>query len=359
MFYIEKISLQNFKNYDEFTSNFTNGVNCIIGNNGIGKTNLLDAIYYLAFTKSAFNTVDSQLIRNKEDAFFINGFFNIKYQKNFISAGFTKGKKKEFLKNKKPIGKISNFIGNFPIVLITPYDTDLIRDTSDTRRKFFDGLISIINPEYLEVLLKYKNLLKNRNSLLKNNLKFGNLDTDLLSVITNQMIPLAQLINKSRLEILDDFITEFSSIYNKITSDIEEIAIGFEAKFTTQELKQCFDESLQKDKILGRTNFGPHRDDFEFTMNNMSVNKFGSQGQQKSFIIALKLAQFNIIEQHKGIKPILMLDDFFDRIDNQRLENFASILKQNHFGQVFITDSHPNRVKKVLQDVSLNFIDII
>lgn len=358
MFYIEKISLQNFKNYEVFTSNFKSGVNCIVGKNGIGKTNLLDSIYYLAFTKSAFNSIDNQLINNEFDHFYVNGYFKNNDAIDFISSGLIKGKKKEFLRNKKPIGKISSFIGTYPIVLITPYDTDLIRESSDSRRKFFDGLISQMNIDYLEILLKYKNLIKNRNALLKDNLKHGNLDLALLNVITDQIIPLAQKINQSRSEILNDFKLEFSKVYKELTSDSEEIEIEFDVTSKKDEIQLGFEKSFEKDKILGRTNFGPHKDDFIFLMNELSINKFGSQGQQKSFIIALKIVQFNLIEKAKGIKPILMLDDFFDRIDNERIDNFSKMLRENKFGQVFITDSHPERVEKVLGEFPINFIDI-
>jgi len=358
VFYIEKISLQNFKNYTEFSSTFDSGVNCIVGKNGIGKTNLLDAIYFLAFTKSAFNSIDNQLIKNDSTHFYVNGFFNINDDKDFISSGLQKGKKKDFLKNKKSIGKLSKFVGSYPIVLITPYDTDLIRETSDARRKFFDGLISQMDSEYLDVLLKYKNLIKNRNVLLKDNLKYGNLDLALLNVLTDQIIPLAQKINTERTNVLIKFKKEFSKVYKDLTTDSEEIEIEFEAETNSEAIQKGFDNVFEKDKILGRTNFGPHKDDFTFLMNRMSVNKFGSQGQQKSFIIALKVVQFNLIKKAKGIKPILMLDDFFDRIDSERIQNFSKMLKNNKFGQVFITDSHPKRVEKVLKDIPLNLIDI-
>lgn len=358
MFYIEKISLLNFKNYQDFSTNFDSGVNCIVGKNGIGKTNLLDAIYFLAFTKSAFNSIDNQLINTNSNHFYVNGFFKNGDTKDFISSGLEKGKKKEFLKNKKPIGKLSEFVGAYPIVLITPYDTDLIRETSDARRKFFDGLISQMNSEYLDVLLKYKVLIKNRNALLKHNLKHGRLDEALLQVLTEQLLPLARKINIERTNILADFKKEFSIVYRKLTSDSEDIEIEFDAEIDAQKISNGFQKCLQKDKILGRTNFGPHKDDFHFLMNGMSVNKFGSQGQQKSFIIALKLAQFNLIEKARNIKPILMLDDFFDRIDKERIENFSKMLQEKKFGQVFITDSHPERLKNHIKNIELTQINV-
>ena len=358
MFYIEKISLQNFKNYDDFSTDFSQNLNCIIGKNGIGKTNLLDAIYFLAFTKSVFNSVDNQLININQNYFYANGFFVKNNEKDFISSGLVKGKKKEFLKNKKTIGKLSEYVGNYPIVLITPYDTDLIRETSEARRKFFDGLISQMNSEYLEILLKYKNLIKNRNVLLKDNLKYGNLDLALLNVIADQIIPLAKKINEERTSILVDFKNEFAKVYQELTSDTEKIEIEYEVDVEKSDIKSGFDNSFEKDKILGRTNYGPHKDDFNFLMNGMSVNKFGSQGQQKSFIIALKIAQFNLIEKAKNIKPILMLDDFFDRIDNERIENFSEMLKDKKFGQVFITDSHPDRIYKYLDKIEYKVINV-
>ena len=358
MFYIEKISLQNFKNYTEFNSTFDVGLNCIVGKNGIGKTNLLDAIYLLAFTKSAFNSIDNQLIKDDLTHFYVDGFFKINDETDFISSGLEKGKKKAFLKNKKPIGKLSEYVGSYPIVLITPYDTDLIRESSDARRKFFDGLISQMNSGYLDVLLKYKTLIKNRNIVLKDNLKYRNLDLALLNVLTDQIKPLAKIINEERTKVLASFKSEFTKVYKELTTDSEEIEIECTVETEIDKIQEGFDNTFEKDKILGRTSFGPHKDDFNFLMNNMRINKFGSQGQQKSFIIALKIVQFNLIEKAKNIKPILMLDDFFDRIDDERINNFSEMLKNNKFGQVFITDSHPERIKKVLKDIPINFIDI-
>lgn len=358
MFYIEKISLTNFKNYEELSVSFDPGVNCIVGKNGIGKTNLLDAIYILAFTKSAFNSIDSQLIKHETEGYFVNGFFLHSDEKDFISTGLANGRKKEFLRNKKSIGKITEYIGRYPIVLVTPYDTDLIREGGETRRKFFDGLISQIDPKYLESILKYKALLKNRNSLLKQNLKSGKLDVDLLQVLDDQIIPLAAYINKAREELLKRFTKECSSSYLQLTTAKENIEIIYEAETSIKKLKEQLKEALPKDKMLGRTTYGPHKDDFQFIMNNTSVNKFGSQGQQKSFIIALKLAQFKLIEKDKKIKPILMLDDFFDRIDNERIGKFSQMIKDNQFGQIFITDSHPKRLEESLANIKFNTISI-
>lgn len=358
MFYIKKIWLQNFKNYSEFEAVLSPHINAIVGKNGIGKTNFLDAIYYLGFTKSAFNSIDSQLIRTNEPHFILNGHFANKDDSDFISCRLIAGKKKEINKNKKPIKKVADHIGNYPIVMVTPYDTDLIRDSSESRRKFFDGLISQMDSKYLELLLKYKNLVKQRNALLKTHLKTGRLDDELLSVLTEQMIPIATSINKQRAQILKIFTPEFQKIYAQISSGDEQIGINYSPQTSKKEIQLGFKQSEEKDKILGRTNYGPHRDDYEFLMNDISVNKFASQGQQKSFIIALKVAQFNLIENAKKIKPILMLDDFFDRIDHERIDNFVKMLEADSFGQVFITDSHPERVESLFKRKEVNLIEL-
>lgn len=346
MLYIKKISLFNFKNYDELNLSFDKDVNCIVGKNGSGKTNLLDAIYYLAFTKSAFNHLDNQLIKKGETSFFVNGTFKYKKREDFISTGLTRGKKKEFLCNKKPYEKLNEHIGKIPLVLVTPYDTDLIREGSETRRKFFDGIISQLDSTYLNHLIQYNQLLKQRNYLLKSYLETRRLDEDLLTVLTEQMIPFAEYIFTARNNFLKDYIPIFKDKYKLLTNESELVSIQSKLSIKSESISDEFKVSLVKDKQNGRSNFGPHRQDYAFLMNEMNVNKFGSQGQQKSFIIALKLAQFQIIESRKKIRPILMLDDMFDRIDQNRINQFIEMISAKEFGQLFITDTHKERIEK-------------
>lgn len=318
---------------------------------------MLDAIYYLAFTKSAFNHLDSQLIKKGEDSFFLNGHFITNKKKSFISAGLKKGSKKEFMCDKKSYDKLNEHIGKIPVVLITPYDTDLIREGSETRRKFFDSIISQLDSKYLTCLIKYNHLLKQRNSILKTYLETRQINDDLLSVITQQMIPLTTYIFKARKTFLNTFITIFKTKYKVLTNQQEKVNVKSKIDLSVDTIQNEFDINISKDKQTGRTNFGPHRQDYTYFMNDMNVNKFGSQGQQKSFIIALKLAQFEIIENQKGIKPILMLDDMFDRIDQNRINQFIEMINSNQFGQIFITDTHHDRIESTFKNIKHSLIE--
>lgn len=358
MFYIEKISLTHFKNYEGFQMDFHPKLNCIVGFNGMGKTNLLDAIYYLAFTKSAFHSTDAQLIHHNADAAFVNGTFIHNTSNNFISFGIEKRKKKQFLVNKKPLERISDHIGNLPIVMVSPYDTDLIRDGSESRRKFFDGIISQLSSEYLDALLTYKQLLKHRNSLLKAYIETGRLNKDLLQVITLQMNDPAAIIMKHRGTFLAEFTPLFTHNYEQLTANAERVEVQYHASFSDTDFDAECALHEQKDMRSGRTSAGPHKDDFEFLFNGTSVHKYGSQGQQKSFIIALKLAQYDILHKQKGMKPILMMDDFFDRIDENRITQFSKMIHEERFGQIFITDSHEKRIKEVMNQKELKVIKI-
>lgn len=253
--------------------------------------------------------------------------------------------------NKKPYEKLNEHIGKVPLVMITPYDTDLIREGSEMRRKFFDGIISQLDTSYLNQLIKYNQLLKQRNFILKSYLETRRLDGDLLTVITDQMIPLARYIFEKRDLFLKAYIPIFKEKYKILTNESEKVTVNSKLKVETDKVEEEFELSLVKDKQNGRTNFGPHRQDYAFLMNDMNINKFGSQGQQKSFIIALKLAQFQIIENQKNIKPILMLDDMFDRIDQNRINQFIEMIRSGEFGQLFITDTHQDRIEATFHNV--------
>ncbi len=350
---IEKLYLSNFKNYEELSLRFEQPVNCFVGENGSGKTNLLDAIYFLLLTKSALNT-DAQLIRKSSDHFIATTNLQSEDHSFFISATLQPGKKKQFLLNKEPYKKISAHIGKFPVVMISPYDNSLIHDGSEARRRFFDGIIAQMEPSYLDSLLSYAKILKQRNKVLKHYVETRYLDKDLLWSIDKQLIPVGNTILAKRAELMKYFIPVFAKDYGFISGEKEEVRITYQSALMDTDFKDLLILSFEKDKILGRTNVGIHKDDYLFELEDMSLSKFGSQGQQKSFIMALKFANYKLIEENKKFKPILLLDDIFDRMDGKRIGKFVEMVKAGVFGQLFISDTHPERIELLFKDMKDN-----
>lgn len=349
---LENISLVNFKNYTSLDISFSPDVNCFVGHNGSGKTNLLDAIYYLSMTKSAFNNVDQQNIRHNEAFFAIKGVF-IKQEENItVHCSLKSGQKKVLKKNKKIYNKISEHIGHFPTVLIAPYDTDLIREGSETRRKFFDSILSQINQDYLQKLMQYNQFLKQRNSLLKQFAERQYFDKDLLMSYNVPLIDLGRYIFEERKHFLEQFKSIFLKHFDFISAKKELPELSYRSDLLQEGFEKAFHESLKKDLLLQRTNLGIHKDDFEFAIDNNPIKKFGSQGQQKSFIIALKLAQFDIVKNMKGFNPLLLLDDIFDKLDDLRIHKLMTMVAGNRFGQIFVTDARPERTKKMFESIN-------
>lgn len=348
---LENISLVNFKNYANLKLAFSKGVNCIVGNNGVGKTNLLDAIFYLSMTKSAFNNVDQQNIMHGEQFFSIQGSFNKAEAQWNVHCSLKSGQKKIFKKNKKVYEKISEHIGEFPVVLIAPYDTDLIREGSETRRKFFDSILSQIYPEYLKFLLQYNHFLKQRNSLLKQFADRHYFDQDLLEPYDVQLIKLGVEIFERRNAFIAEFKPVFTSHFEFLSSKKEQTDLTYNSDLFIPNYSSLFKENLKKDMLLQRTTLGIHKDDFDFSIEGNPLKKFGSQGQQKSFIIALKLAHFDLIKHIKGFKPLLLLDDIFDKLDDLRIKKLMNMVAGNSFGQIFVTDARPERTIAVFKSI--------
>ncbi len=349
--HIENITLFNFKNYDDFNIDFSSHINCIAGNNGAGKTNLLDAIYYLCLTKSSLLSTDSLLIRYEQPFFMVKGDFLKKDKKHTIHASLKIRQKKVIKCDDLPYEKISEHIGKFPVVLISPNDTDLIRDGSETRRKFLDSIISQFDLQYLETLIRYNRLLKERNSLLKQFAETRRRDTDLLDTFDDQIIPLAKAIFTKRKAFLTDFLVHFESAFNAISHGNEKVSFVYNSQLFEDNFDFRFRNAVEKDILRQRTSCGIHKDDLVFEIEGHALKKFGSQGQQKSFVIALQLAKFRSIENHCGFKPILLLDDIFDKLDDTRIHSLIKMLENKDFGQVFITDARVERTKKLLESV--------
>ncbi len=344
---LENISLVNFKNYEDLNLTFSPQINCFVGHNGVGKTNILDAVYYLSMTKSAFNNVDHQNIRHNESFFAIHGSF-LKAEEQFrIHVSLKNGQKKVIKKDKKVYEKISEHIGEFPVVLIAPYDTDLIREGSEGRRRFFDSILAQLDQEYLKALLQYNHALKQRNSLLKQFAERRYFDSDLLEPYDRQMIDLGEKIWKKRKEFIAEFKPVFASHFEFLSSKKEETDLNYVSDLIAPDFAKLFKSSQKKDLAIQRTTLGIHKDEFEFTIAGNPLKKFGSQGQQKSFIIALKLAHFDMIKNSKGFKPLLLLDDIFDKLDELRIQKLMNMVAGNAFGQIFVTDARPERTNEV------------
>ncbi|MEO1097991.1 MAG: DNA replication/repair protein RecF [Bacteroidota bacterium] len=352
--HVVKLSLINFKNYAEITLDFSQQINCIVGSNGAGKTNLLDAIHYLSLTKSAFNAVDSQNIRFGQDYFMIKGLINKDGDGGTeVLCALQKGKKKTFKVNKSEYEKFSNHIGQFPVVLIAPDDSEVIKGSGALRRKFFDSMTSHINREYLEDLVRYNHFLKQRNALLKKFNEGFRFDEDLLLPYNKELIKLNKRIHKGRLDFSRRFNSLFELVYQELSMGKEVARVVYESSVDTGNLEQQFENSLEKDRVLERTTLGIHRDDFKFLLNDKSVKKFGSQGQQKSFLLALKVANYKLIKEFKDFNPVLMLDDIFDKLDAQRISRLLKIISKDDFGQIFITDARKERTVQLLKQLNL------
>lgn len=350
--YLENISLMHFKNYRECQLEFSPQVNCIVGVNGSGKTNLLDAIHYLSLTKSAFNTIDQQNIQHGADFFSIRGIMNKEGKQYQLQCSLKAGGKKIFQKDKKAYQRLSQHVGLFPTVLITPYDTDLIREGSEIRRKFLNNILSQLSTAYLDALLNYQHLLKQRNQLLKDFASGKPYDSLLISSFDKPMLELGKEIFQQRKEFMGHFLDSFQEHYASLSGGNEQVDLVYESHYQSGEFETDFKEALQKDLVLMRTTKGIHKDDLIAKINDRPMRKFGSQGQQKCFVIAMKLAQFEIIREQKGIKPILLLDDIFDKLDDERIGKLMTMVSSQVFGQLFFTDARPERTSRILEVVN-------
>jgi DNA replication and repair protein RecF len=350
---LQTLQLVNFKNYGEVRIDLSAKINVLVGTNGSGKTNLLDSIYCLSMTKSAISSSDNFCIRQGEQFFFIKGRFKEDKHVQDISLAVQNGSKKTIKEGVNEYQKLSDHIGKYPVVLIAPDDTELVKEGSEERRKFFDSIISQLDRSYLEALMQYNHALKQRNSLLKMFAEANSLDAVALESYDRLLIQLGNQIFEKRKAFTEEFLPVFRYFYNIIVD--RELA---DLEYTTELKKISFQDGLiknrQRDLLLQRTNFGIHRDDYLFTLGSGDLKKLGSQGQQKSFIIALKLAQFEVIKRHKGFKPILLLDDIFDKLDDFRIARLLELIKQDELGQLFITDARPDRTSALLEQINVS-----
>jgi len=348
---LKTLSVLNYKNFDSKTFEFDAKINCFVGANGIGKTNILDAIYHLSFGKSYFNPIASQNIKHNEDFFVVDGVYSKNDRQEKIIVSLKKGQKKIIKRNSKVYDKFSDHIGFLPLVIISPADRDLIIEGSDTRRKFMDGVISQSDKTYLKQLISYNKVLTQRNALLKYFAVNNTFNSDTLDIYNAQLNELGQSIHEKRNEFLKVFSPIFKERYKVISSGNEIVNLSYKSDLFDDSLSTLLKNNLNKDKALQYTSVGIHKDDLKFEIEEYPIKKFGSQGQQKSFLIALKLAQFDFIKVQSGITPILLLDDIFDKLDENRVSQIIALVDNENFGQIFITDTHPERTEKAIKQV--------
>lgn len=353
--FLKKLSLINYKNFDSQNLEFDSKINCFVGQNGIGKTNILDAIYHLSFGKSYFNPIATQNIKHGEDFYVIEGNFEKNDREEKIVCSLKKGMKKIIKKNGKAYEKFADHIGFLPLVIISPSDRDLITEGSDTRRKFMDGVISQSDKEYLQTLIKYNKILVQRNSLLKYFAANQTFDKTTLSVYNEQLHGFGTQIFNKRVAFLNTFVPIFKEQYQIISGGNEEVSLVYESKLLNDSLLSLFDSYLDKDRALQYTSVGIHKDDLNFDLGEHAIKKFGSQGQQKSFLIALKLAQFHFIKEQSNTTPILLLDDIFDKLDEHRVSHIISLVNDENFGQLFISDTHAERTENVIKTIHQSY----
>jgi len=347
--YLKKISLFNYKNFSEANFDFDCKINCFVGKNGIGKTNVLDAIYHLAYGKSYFNPLAVQNIKHGEEFFVIDGEFEKNERNEQIVCSLKKGLKKILKRNGKQYDKFSDHIGFIPLVIISPADRDLIIEGSETRRKFMDSVISQLNAHYLQQLIQYQKILNQRNALLKYFALNHVFEMDTLSIYNEQLDTLGQTIFETRKKFIVDFIPVFNKHHQAITGSAETVQLIYESQLLEKDLLKLLEENINKDRALHYTSVGIHKDDLSFEIDHYPIKKFGSQGQQKSFLIALKLAQFEFVKKQSGQKPILLFDDIFDKLDESRVEKIIEMVNNDEFGQLFISDTHAERTEAIVK----------
>lgn len=353
--FLKELSLTNYKNFESLKFSFDTKIICFVGLNGVGKTNILDSIYHLSYTKSYFNPIPSQNIKHGATFFFISGRYMIHDKEENILVSLKKGDKKIIKRNNKLYKKFSDHIGKIPLVLISPDDRNLIIEGSETRRKFIDGIISQTDKEYLNNLIDYNKTLKQRNALLK--MFYDNSESirKTIDIYDRQLSSDAQKIYDKRREFLNEFIPIFKSRYKELSNDKENVEIKHSSDISPdQNLYKLLKNSLEKDLRFQYTTKGIHKDDLNLSLDNFPIKKYGSQGQQKTFLIAMKLAQFDYLSKLDS-KPILLLDDIFDKLDDSRVKQIINLVNQEKFNQIFISDTNKTRSENIIKKVNKSY----
>ncbi|MDD2622195.1 MAG: DNA replication and repair protein RecF [Bacteroidales bacterium] len=355
--YLKSIHLLNFKNYTDAHFQFTERINCLVGLNGVGKTNLLDAIYYLSMCKSYFNHSDQLNINHQADFFAIHGsfeFIDIEGETK-VSCIQKSNSRKIFKFNQKEYTRLSDHIGILPSVMISPYDSDYINGSSESRRKYFDSVIAQYDKIYLDTLIQYNKVLLQRNVLLKQFCEKGCYDQDAIDIWNDKLLDYGTSIYQTRCKFIENFYPVFKKYFSDLSPQTENVSIEYESKLHSGAFADLLADAKQKDMALQYTSVGIHKDDYLFFMNGYPVKKFCSQGQQKTLLIALKLAHFEYLKIIKKVNPLLLLDDVFDKLDDTRVAYLTSMVANEHFGQVFISHTQKNRMEELFHPKGISY----
>jgi len=349
--HLKRLNLINFKNYSELDIELCEGINCFVGNNGVGKTNLFDSIYYLSFCKSYFNPSDSQNIIHDGSFFMIQGEFDKAGENEKIYCGLKRNHKKQFKRNDKEYQKLADHIGFIPLVMVSPADSALILEGSEERRKYINGVISQYNREYLDNLIKYNKALLQRNRLLKDFGRNRRYDEDGLDIWDLQLASLDTKIYDVRKQFINDLLPIFQHYYNYISQGSEEVELSYNSQGDQGSWYDQLVMHREKDRMLQFSTVGIHKDDLKLSLKGYPIKKQGSQGQQKTFLLALKLAQYDFLKKVSKIKPVILLDDVFDKLDADRVTQIIKLVSKDHFGQIFITDTNENHMSEILSRI--------
>ena len=345
---LKRISILNYKNLEQVDLDFSSKMNCFIGQNGMGKTNLLDAVYYLSFCKSATNPIDSQNMMHNQDFFMLQGLYATDGGDiEEVYCGMKRRQKKQFKRNKKEYSRLSDHIGLVPLVMVSPADSELISGGSEERRRFMDVVISQYDKEYLEALIRYNKALLQRNTLLKAEQEP---DDELMNVWEEMMAATGTVVYRKRCAFIEEFIPTFQAFYSHISQDKEQVNLSYESHAMQGELQQLLKDNRQRDRIMGYSLKGIHKDDLVMQLGEYPIKKEGSQGQNKTYLIALKLAQFDFLRRTgSNTTPLLLLDDIFDKLDASRVEQIVKLVAGDRFGQIFITDTNRDHLDQILR----------
>lgn len=346
--FLKELNIINFKNIPARQFSFSEKINCFVGNNGVGKTNLLDAIHYLSLCKSGWGLSDKMCIRHGEAFFRVEGEYLVEERTERVIVSYN-GKTKSVKRNTKEYAKISEHIGLLPFVMVSPYDTGIINEAGEERRRFLNSFISQIDPVHMGRLMRYNTLIAQRNKMLKEGIVGET--KEVLEIIDMQLAEVAAAIYARRTEIIDELSPLVERYYHILSEEREEVTLTYSSQLHKKPMEELLAESVERDRIMGYTTVGIHRDDIKMSIMDYPIRRYGSQGQQKSFLIALKLAQHDMLFAHTGRKPVLLLDDIFDKLDLERVAQLIGIVSGEHFGQIFISDCNKQRLQTILDKI--------
>ena len=348
---LKQLSILNYKNIVQAEVVFSPKINCFFGKNGMGKTNFMDAIYYLSFCKSHINTPDSLIIRNNQDMCVLQGVYDYDGRTEEFFCGIRHKQKKQFKRNKKEYKRLSEHIGLLPLVMISPADTELIQGGSEERRRFMDLIISQQDKNYLHALIQYNKALLQRNTLLKEQSH----DTSLFDVLEMQLTMYGEQIFSKRKQLIEKLVPLFNQFHQQICHSAESVDLTYISQLEETSLEEKLRKNRERDVLIGYTTAGIHKDELEMLLDGSLIRRVGSQGQQKTYLIALKLAQYSLLAQEGASTPLLLLDDIFDKLDAERVAQIIHLVGEEQFGQIFITDTNRKYLDKILETINSDF----